>query len=294
MWNMMRRFNFTAAQLLRRYGGIITHVAGMDEPGLTDGPNMAGTEMPGFPWWDAKERYELYGWKYTQDPAAGSRDEWMRFIIANVRQMGDCFAQARKDIKTVWPECVYSQDMYVAWDIGEGCDPWNQTAADVPATHCFMDWIGSIQALTSMYAAEKSHDPTAKLNILQNGHCAWGDAAPPEKSIYTYHLLMNQILAAGVQANAWLSYGGVTQKELDVVDEVASRYGPAILAMEHKGPVEDPDAKDQAWAAAGERPGRQRGRSSTSRQQPAEELWRKRLLRPRGPDAGRLLGGYHP
>ena len=47
---------------------------------------------------------------------------------------------ARQDLKTVWPTSVFSTDLYAIWALGDGTDPLNQAANDIPSTHVFIDW----------------------------------------------------------------------------------------------------------------------------------------------------------
>src|SRR5262249_38687135 len=46
-----------------------------------------------------------------------------------------------------------------------------------------------------------------------------------------YHLLMNQMLAAGIESNWWLNSGPMTKEDLAAVNGPAERIGPAFRAM---------------------------------------------------------------
>jgi len=234
MTEAMRLFNFHVAQRLRRFGPNILSVGTLDEPGLAWGTTPAGGLASGFPNWDAAYWYEQRGWDFTKDPAARPADDWMKYMRIRCAMLGEQNLQARQDIQTVWPECVFSTDLYAPHAIMDGTDPWNQQVNQIPSTHVFLDWGGGkLSAIGGLYL-EKSHDPTAKVAHAMNGQL-FGERVPQPQTRYAYHLMLNSLLAAGLNSNWWLNYGGMSDEDLLAVNEPAARIGPLLDQMAPRG-----------------------------------------------------------
>lgn len=234
MTENMRLFNFHVAQRLRRYKGSILYVGSLDEPGLPWGKTPGGGSATGFPGWNTEDWYEARGWKYTPDPGSRPDDDWLKYMRIRCGMLGEQCAQAAKDIKTVWPDVVYSTDLYAPHAIMDGTDPWNQRCNDIPSTHVFVDWgYGKLGAMSGLYI-EKAHDPTAKVAHAMNGQL-FSARVPQPQTRYAYHLMLNSMLAAGLSSNWWLNYGGMKHEDLFAVNDPAQRIGPVFAEMELTG-----------------------------------------------------------
>lgn len=230
----MRIFNFHVAQRLRRYAGNILLVGSLDEPGLPWGRTAAGGEATGFPGWNTKEWYGARGWELTDDPGSRPNEDWLKYMKIRCAMLGEQCAQASKDLKTVWPEVIYSTDLYAPHAIMDGTEPLNQRCNDVPSTHVFVDWgYGKIGAMSGLYV-EKAHDPTAKVAHAMNGQL-FSARVPQPQMRYAYHLMLNSLMAAGLYSNWWLNYGGMSPDDLKAVNEPAQRIGPLFVEMGTSG-----------------------------------------------------------
>ena len=230
MVEMMRMFNFHTGQRLRRYRENIISVGGIDEPGLAWGRTPAGTEVSGFPNWDEKEWYEDRGWKFTDNPAARDDEDWLKYVKIRCDILGQNMRWAREDLKSVWPECVFSSDLYATHAMMDGCDPMNQTANDVPNTHVFLDWGAGRAGVFGAMRLEKAHDPDAKLAMRTNGQLV-GPACGRLQQIYSYRVTLNGMLAAGLASNWWLNSQDIENADLKTINEPALRMGPLFLEM---------------------------------------------------------------
>ena len=103
MNEIMRLFNLHTAQRLRRYGRNIMSVGTLDEPGLAWGRTPAARAASGFPSWDEATWYQERGWTFTDDPASRSDADWMRYMSIRTAILKERNAQARADLRTVWP-----------------------------------------------------------------------------------------------------------------------------------------------------------------------------------------------
>jgi hypothetical protein len=203
MQEAMRLLNFATAQRLRRYAAVVDNIGPLDEPGLGWGKTPAGVMASGFPNWDDKTWYEKRGWKYTDDPAARSDADWMKYLMIRCAIIKENYAQAKADLKTVWPQATWSADLYAPLAIMDGTDPLNQQVNDIPCSHVFFDWSGGPMAVAGLIYLEKAHAPDSLLAHAMNGQLT----GTPGKPRPLYHLLMNQILAAGAFSNWWLNTG---------------------------------------------------------------------------------------
>ena len=230
MVEMMRMRSVHTGQRLRRYKENIISVGAIDEPGLSYGRTPAGMDQSGFPNWDEKEWYEERGWKFTNDPASGTDEEWLKYMKIRCGIIGQNMRWAREDLKSVWPEAVFSTDIYAPDAIMDGTDPMNQTANDIPNTHVWVDWgTGRLGAMAATYI-EKAHDPTSKVAQNRNGQL-FGDRVPQPQQRYSYHLMLNATLAAGLRSMWVLNAQGMSSADLQLVAEPALRMGPVFLEM---------------------------------------------------------------
>jgi hypothetical protein len=229
-----RLLNFHTAQRLRRYGRNVLSVGTLDEPGLSWGKTPAGGMASGFPNWDEKAWYAARGWDYTDDPASRPATDWMKYMTIRCAIMKEVNGMAKKDLKTVWPEVVFSTDLYAPHAIMDGTDPLNQQVNDVPSSHVFLDWgIGRSGALSGLYL-EKAHDPEAPIAHAMNGQL-FGKPVPQPAQRNTYHLMRNSMLAAGLSSNWWLNPTGMKPADLAAVNEPALRLGPLFRQMRPTG-----------------------------------------------------------
>lgn len=224
----MRLLNFHVAQHLRHIGPGVLSVGPIDEPGLAWGKTPAGGMASGFPLWLEKPWYEARGWTYTQDPARRPADDWMKYLRIRTNIIKENYDQARKDIKTVWPEAVFGGDLYAPLAIMDGTDPFNQRANDLPTSHVFFDFTGGPMAVPGQIYLEKSHDPTAPIAHAMNGQLI---GVAPKNSRPLYHLLMNSMLQAGLASNWWLNTGAMSKDDLAAVNDPAERLGPLFRGL---------------------------------------------------------------
>ncbi|HVX15057.1 MAG TPA: hypothetical protein VHC22_27950 [Pirellulales bacterium] len=230
MVETMRLFNFHTAQRLRRYRHAIVSVGCLDEPGLAWGKTPAGGMASGFPNWDEQAWYESRGWRYTDDIASRDDADWMRYMAIRCAILKENAAQAKRDLQGVWPDVVFSTDLYAPHAIMDGTDPMNQEVNDVPSTHVFMDWgYGKLGVIGALYL-EKAHQPTAKIAHAMNGQLFGKLVAQPGQQ-NAYRTMLNGMLAAGLKSNWWLNTGGMTPEELAAVNEPGQRLGPLFLEM---------------------------------------------------------------
>jgi hypothetical protein len=219
-----RLLNFHTAQRLRRYQQNVVMVGTLDEPGLSWGKTPAGGLASGFPNWDEQAWYARHGWKYTQDPASRDDADWMKYMTVRCGIMKEVNAQAKKDLKTVWPGVVFSTDLYAPQAVMDGTDPLNQQINDVPSSHVFLDWgVGKLGALSGLYL-EKAHKPEAKIAHAMNGQL-FGTPVPQPNQRNAYRLMLNAMLAAGLKSNWWLNPTGMKNEDLAWVNEPAQRLG---------------------------------------------------------------------
>lgn len=230
MVEMMRMFNLHTAQRCRRYSDNILSIGSLDEPGLSWGDTPAGGMASGFPNWDEAGWYRERGWDYTDDPGSRPDADWMKYMTDRCGILGQNFAWAAEDIKTVWPSAVYSTDCYAPHAIMDGTDPWNQRPNDIPSSHVFVDWgWGKLSTLSGVYI-EKCHDPASKLAHAMNGQL-FGATVPQPQQRDAYRLMMNALLAAGLASNWWLNTRGMEIADLKAVNEPAARVGPVFREM---------------------------------------------------------------
>jgi len=234
MTESMRLLSFHTAQRLRQVRRNVVCVGTLDEPGLGWGKTPAGGSASGFPDWDEAAWYESRGWKYTSDVAAGSDADWMKYMTIRCAVLKECNAQAKKDLKTVWPEMVFSTDLYAPHAIMDGTDPLNQQVNDVPASHVFLDWGIDRLGVYSGIMLEKAHDPTAKVAHAANGQL-FGPTVPQPAQRYAYRACLNGMLAAGMASNWWLNTGGMRPEDLAAVNGPAKRIGPLLGEMSTAG-----------------------------------------------------------
>jgi hypothetical protein len=219
-----RLLNFHTAQRLRRYEKNIVSVGTLDEPGLSWGKTPAGGMASGFPNWDEEGWYFRHGWTYSQDPASRGDADWMKYMTVRCGIMKEVNAQAKKDLKAVWPGAVFSTDLYAPQAVMDGTDPLNQQANDIPSSHVFLDWgVGKLGALSRLYL-EKAHQPEAKIAHAMNGQL-FGAPVPQPNQRNAYRLMLNAMLAAGLSSNWWLNPTGMKNEDLAWVNEPAQRLG---------------------------------------------------------------------
>jgi len=230
MTENMRLFNLHVAQRVRPYAENILYIGSLDEPGLPWGKTASGGSASGFPGWNTEEWYRERGWTFTDDPAGGSDADWLAYMDARCRMLGTQCEQARQDIKTVWPEAVYSTDLYAPHAMMDGTDPWNQMCNDIPSTHVFVDWgYGKLGALSGLYL-EKCHAPAAKAAHAMNGQL-FSPRVPQPQTRHAYHLMLNSMLAAGLYGNWWLNWNPMGEEDFAAVNGPAERIGPVFAEM---------------------------------------------------------------
>lgn len=229
----MRLFNLHTAQYLRRYDRNIISVGTLDEPGLSWGKTPSGGMASGFPNWDEARWYEARGWKYTQDISAGSDADWMKYMTIRAAIMKEQNAQAKADLKSIWPDMIFSTDIYAPSAIMDGTDPLNQQVNDIPSSHVFMDWGTGKAGVVGAIYLEKAHDPTSKLAHAMNGQL-FNSLVPQPQQTYAYHAMMNGMLAAGLHSNWWLNTGNMQAADLKAVNIPAQRMGPVFQNMTPK------------------------------------------------------------
>jgi len=225
-----RLISFHTAQRLRRFHSSILYVGTIDEPGLPWGRSPNGNYVSGLPVWVDAPWYEARGWKFTEDPGSRPDADWMKYMEIRCAILKESMQWARQDLKTVWPDMVFSTDLYAIWAIGDGTDPLNQEANDIPATHVFIDWGQGKLSIPGMMYLEKAHDPVSKIAHAMNGRL-FGDPVPIPQQTSTHHLQMNAMLAAGLHCNWWLGTSGLGAKEIHAVNDPAIRIGPLFVEV---------------------------------------------------------------
>lgn len=234
MVDTMRLFNLHTAQRIRRYNRNILSVGTLDEPGLSWGKTPAGGMASGFPNWDEAPWYEARGWKFSSDIAAESDADWIKYMTIRCGIMKENQNNARLDLKSIWPEMVFSTDLYAPSAIMDGTDPLNQEVNDIPSSHVFMDWgIGKPGVIGAIYL-EKAHNPSAKLAHAMNGQL-FSPAVPQPQQRDAYRVMLNGMLAAGLHSNWWLNMAGMKPPDLAAVNEPGLRYGPLFQEMTPEG-----------------------------------------------------------
>lgn len=231
MQNAMRLLNFSTAQHLRPYAKIITEIGTIDEPGLSWGPLPVSGMASGFPNQDEIPWYEARGWKYTQDVGNQSDEDWKKYMEVRCSILGESFIQARSDIKTVWPDAIFSTDAYALHAIMDGTDSLNQLPNDVPSSHVFFDFFGGPLSVPGQIQLEKAARPQSKLAHAMNGQLIGtrGSQRP------LYNLLMGAMLQGGLSSNWWLNTGGMTPTDLEAVNKPAAEMGTLFQEMELRG-----------------------------------------------------------
>ena len=225
MNDAMRLLSFHTAQRLRRYSKNIVSVGTLDEPGLGWGKTPAGGTASGYPDWDETAWYERRGWKYTDDPASRPDDDWMKYMTIRCEIMKENQAQAKRDLKTIWPEVVFSTDLYAPHAVMDGTDPLAQQVNEIPASHVFVDWGIDRLGTYSGIMLEKAHDPTSKLAHAMNGQL-FGEPVSQPNQLHAYRAALNGMLAAGLSSNWWLNTGGMSPADLAAVNNPVKRIGP--------------------------------------------------------------------
>ena len=234
MGETMRLFNLHTAQRLRRYAANILSVGTLDEPGLAWGRTPAGRAASGFPNWDEAAWYQERGWTFTDDPASRSDGDWMRYMNIRTAILKERNAQAKADLRTVWPGVVFSTDFYAPQAITDGVDPLNQEVNDIPATHVFPDRGMGKLGMIGAIRLEKVHDPTAKVAHATNGQL-FGEPVPQPQQRDAYRLMLGSMFAAGLNSNWWLNTTGMDQVDLAAVNEPGLRIGPLFREFSSMG-----------------------------------------------------------
>jgi hypothetical protein len=224
----MRLLSFHTAQRLRRYGKAIESLGPIDEPGLAWGKTPAGGMASGFPSWDEADWYGKRGWKFTDDPTRRPDADWMKYLTLRCAIIKENYAQARQDVRSVWPEVTWSGDLYAPHAIMDGTDPLSQDVNDVPASHVFFDFFGGPMAVPGQMYLEKANNPLAPLAHAMNGQLT-GTQHKNQRTLF--HLLMNNMFQGGLASNWWLNTGGMTKEDLAAVNGPAERLGPVFRAM---------------------------------------------------------------
>lgn len=227
MSTAMRLLSFHTSQRLRRFTSNIVSVGTLDEPGLGWGKTPAGGTASGFPDWDEQAWYEQRGWQFTDNPASRDDADWLKYMTIRCEIMKDCQRQARRDLKTPWPQATFSTDLYAPHAIMDGTDPLNQEVNDIPSSHVFVDWGIDRLGAYSGVQLEKSHDPTSRMAHAMNGQL-FGEPVPPPQQIYAYRAAMNGMLAAGLTSNWWLNMTAMKPADLAEVNNAAKRIGPVL------------------------------------------------------------------
>ena len=227
MGDAMRLLSFHTAQRLRRYRRNIVSVGTIDEPGLSWGKTPAGGMASGFPNWDEKDWYEARGWKYSQDIAAGSDADWRKYMTIRCAIMKERMKEASGDLKAVWPDLVFSTDLYAPHAIMDGTDPLSQSVNDIPSSHVFCDWGYGRAGVYSGIAIERAGDPTRPLAHAMNGQLEHKIVPQPNQRD-AYRVSMNAMLMAGIASNWWLNMQGMTADDLKSINEPAARLGTLL------------------------------------------------------------------
>jgi hypothetical protein len=234
MQEATRLLSFHTAQRLRRYARNIISVGTLDEPGLSWGKTPAGGSASGFPNWDEQAWYEKRGWKYTDDPGARPADDWLKYMAIRCAIIKEVNAQAKRDLKSIWPGVVFSTDLYAPQAVMDGTDPLNQEVNEVPSSHVFLDFgVGKLGALSGLYL-EKAHDPTARIAHAMNGQL-FGPPVPQPAQGNAYRVMRNAMLMAGLGSNWWLNFGGMSDADLAAVNEPGLRLGALFGQFSPRG-----------------------------------------------------------
>ncbi|MBY0228331.1 MAG: hypothetical protein K2W96_03530 [Gemmataceae bacterium] len=229
MGEAMRLLSLHTAQRLRRYKRNIEMVGTLDEPGLSWGKTPAGGMASGFPNWDEQGWYRKRGWDYTDDPGSRPDRDWLGYMVIRCGIMKERMADAKRDLKTVWPGVVFSTDLYAPQAIMDGTDPLNQQVNDIPSSHVFLDWgCGKLGALSGLYL-EKADAPSRRIAHAMNGQLFGKTVAQPAQR-HAYRLMLNAMLAAGLHSNWWLNPTGMKEEDLAWVNEPALRWGSLLRA----------------------------------------------------------------
>ncbi|MFM9961945.1 MAG: hypothetical protein ACKV2Q_12055 [Planctomycetaceae bacterium] len=223
----MRLLSFHTSQRLRRFAPNIISIGTLDEPGLGWGKTPTGGTASGFPDWDEQAWYEQRGWQFTDNPAARSSDDWLKYVTIRCEIMKECQRQARRDIKLVWPQATFSTDLYAPHAIMDGTDPLNQEVNDIPSSHVFVDWGIDRLGAYSGVQLEKSHDPMSRIAHAMNGQL-FGDPVPQPQQTHAYRACMNGMLAAGLTSNWWLNTTAMKPADLAEINNAAKKIGPVL------------------------------------------------------------------
>lgn len=227
MNDSMRLLSFHTSQRLRRFTSNIISVGSLDEPGLGWGKTPAGGTASGFPDWDEQSWYEQRGWQFTDNPASRADADWLKYMTIRCEILKDCQRQARRDLKTPWPQATFSTDLYAPHAMMDGTDPLNQEVNDIPSSHVFVDWGIDRLGAYSGVQLEKSHDPTSRMAHAMNGQL-FGDPVAAPQQTHAYRAAMNGMLAAGLTSNWWLNMTAMKPADLAEVNNAAKRIGPVL------------------------------------------------------------------
>ena len=175
------------------------------------------------------------GWKYTQDIAGQSDADWMKYMTVRCGIIKEKYDQARRRTsRACGRRRMVGTDLYAPHAIMDGTDPLNQQVNDVPPRHVFFDWCGGpIGALSGRSTSRKPHDPAAKLAHAMNGQLIGTLPRPDQRAAVP--LLMNAHAGGGLHSNWWLNTGGMTNEDLEAVNEPGCAMGPLFREMAPKG-----------------------------------------------------------
>jgi hypothetical protein len=143
-------------------------------------------------------------------------------------------AQAKADLRSVWPGVVFSTDFYAPQAIADGTEPLNQEVNDIPATHVFPDLGMGKLGLIGAIGLEKAHDPATKVAHATNGQL-FGEPVPQPQQRDAYRLMLGSMLAAGLHSNWWLNTAGMSKTDLAAVNEPGLRMGPLFRGFAPTG-----------------------------------------------------------
>jgi hypothetical protein len=234
MGETMRLFNLHTAQRLRRYERNILSVGTLDEPGLAWGRTPTGQTTSGIASWDEAPWYQARGWTFTDDPGSRPDADWMRYMTIRTSILKENNAQAKADLRSVWPRVVFSTDFYAPQAITDGTEPLNQEVNDIPATHVFPDVGMGKLGLIGAIGLEKAHNPAAKVAHATNGQL-FGEPVVQPQQRDAYRLMLGSMLAAGLHSNWWLNTTGMDKADLAAVNEPGLRMGPLFRGFAPAG-----------------------------------------------------------
>ena len=143
--------------------------------------------------------------------------------------------EASNDLKAVWPDVVFSTDLYAPHAIMDGTDPMNQEVNDVPSSHVFCDWGYGRAGVYSGIFLERTGDPTRPLAHAMNGQLE-NKTAPQPNQRDAYRVCMNAMLMAGLASNWWLNTGGMTADDLKQINEPAAKLGTLLRRIPPRRP----------------------------------------------------------